>query len=485
MAKYCILHLSDLHRDVAEELGNQALIESLSRDLVKFGREHPGIDPPAICLVTGDLVYGVKPFEKFAKRELERQYAQAETFLTALCDEFFGGDRDKVVILPGNHDISFVDVVESASRIDPPTDAVEKAALVEELFRPQSKLRWSWRDLCFYRITDEKLYEGRLDNFAQLQSRFYHGKRLFQRSPKSQISIFDFGQLNLTVVALNSCYNNDPFNRMGSIHPSCIAECSKILRSGRFNGRLIAAAWHHNIAGSPKQNDYLDSEVLQHFIDCGVSLGFHGHRHSSLYITEKYQFGDPTQKITVIGAGTLCAGPSGLNPGEPRSYNLVEIDTEIWSGRLFRRNMLNQGFEQPIWGAGLFPDGRAAIDFPISEPKNVRPGNLDEHLRLEEASRLLAERNWQKLLELMQSLSAFPNARPFLRRALSELADYRQIIELLWPPQTLEEMVMLGGAILNAWNPALGSAFLELEAVRNSDDASVRDVKQRIENKLS
>ena len=36
---------------------------------------------------------------------MKDQYAVANSFLTALCDRFLDGDRSRMVLIPGNHDI--------------------------------------------------------------------------------------------------------------------------------------------------------------------------------------------------------------------------------------------------------------------------------------------------------------------------------------------------------------------------------------------
>jgi 3',5'-cyclic AMP phosphodiesterase CpdA len=59
--KFSILHISDLHRDLTNELGNAPLLESLVRDVEqRYASNDPPIPKPAICIVSGDLVYGAK-----------------------------------------------------------------------------------------------------------------------------------------------------------------------------------------------------------------------------------------------------------------------------------------------------------------------------------------------------------------------------------------------------------------------------------------
>src|ERR1700728_4496572 len=152
--RFSILHISDLHRDLTDEINNQWLLDSLETDFRQFESQTPAIHKPSLCIVSGDLIYDVRAGAIDAEKELERQYAQAEEFLIGLAERFFNGDREKVVIIPGNHDVSFNDVMASAAKIAIPADPRQQAQLVKELFSPNSALRWSWNELCFYKITD-------------------------------------------------------------------------------------------------------------------------------------------------------------------------------------------------------------------------------------------------------------------------------------------------------------------------------------------
>jgi 3',5'-cyclic AMP phosphodiesterase CpdA len=102
---FSVLHISDLHRDLSDEVANEWLLDSLARDFDQFEEQTPKIMRPSLCIVSGDLVHGVSPNANNADNELKRQYAQAEEFLVGLADRFFEGDRERVIILPGNHDV--------------------------------------------------------------------------------------------------------------------------------------------------------------------------------------------------------------------------------------------------------------------------------------------------------------------------------------------------------------------------------------------
>src|SRR5207249_4768819 len=160
-----------------------------------------------------------------------RQYNQAVDFLIGLADKLFDGDRGRLVLLPGNHDVFYPAVIASSTRIDIPASAAERRLLTDELFAPMSRLRWSWREICFYRITDHEQYEQRLSGFAWAYDLFYQGARFFSMTPKDQFEIFDYPTLGLSVVALNSCYRNDPLQRAGGFHPTALSAACREMRS--------------------------------------------------------------------------------------------------------------------------------------------------------------------------------------------------------------------------------------------------------------
>jgi calcineurin-like phosphoesterase family protein len=481
--RFSALHLSDLHRDLADELDTGTLLDSVERDIAKCGGEDPPILRPSLCVVTGDMVYGASPTATAAAAndELARQYAQTLDFLVRLADRLFAGARDRVVILPGNHDVALPAFLGSVDRVAIPAEANEKARLVEELFAPRSRLRWSWRELCFYRIVNEASYRSRLEHFSKLYSSFYAGKRMFALDPESQHDAFDFPDLGFCVLSLSSCYNNDPLRRAGAFHPAAITEVCRFARAPARAGHLIAAAWHHNLSGGPAQDDYVESGVLQILIDSGISVAFHGHQHVTECVEERYRVGPNPRKITIISAGTLCAGPQHLAPGEPRSFNIVEFDTEAWTGRVHQRHMVNRVYSLPMWGPGHFNSTNASyLDFRVDRPIHVRPPDLDVHLALERADRLLGAERWAEALGILRPHRAIPLARPLTARALSEIGDSHLTIDVLSPATTIGEAVLIGGAIYESGTRIDAEAFLATPIVSDTDDASVREIARRV-----
>jgi hypothetical protein len=484
--QFSVLHISDLHRDLKAELANGPLLDSLIWDIERYKEQTPPIPHPSLCIVSGDLIYGVGPSHPDPVLELNRQYTQAVQFLISLADACFEGNRERIVLVPGNHDVSYPTVIASCTRIDVPSSRADKRALTDELWEPNTKLRWSWAELCFYRIHDPALYEQRLAAFAKAYKKFYSGKRAFSMLPEEQFSVFDYPELNLSISALNSCHRNDPLQRSGSFDPTALSSACGELRKAHRAGWLLAATWHHSVGGGPAQNDFLDHESVQYLIDSGVSLGFHGHQHTHDCVDERYRLGTDQRKMTLVSASTLCAEQGNLKPGIPRGYNVIEIDTDKWSVRVHSRRMVNSDFNLPVWGPGQFNStGKSYVDSALSQPLASRPQNLDRALLLEKADSLLAQKRWKEALTLLKDIKTEELAKPFLMKALAELGDDSETVNVLWPPMTNEEIVLVGAAILAVQDRSRASAFLLLDQVSKNADASVVDIKRRVSMRLS
>lgn len=483
---FSILHISDLHQNLKDEILPEVLLNTISNDFERFSSADPVIPLPNLCVVSGDIVYGVAPTTKDPSGELERQYNQANDFLVRLCDRFFNGKRDRVILLPGNHDVDYPEVIKSGSFLPVPRKAISKYSLVAELFSPNSDLRWSWTSLEFFRIADRAAYDGRLKQFAKFYERFYLGLRTYQLDPSSQFEIFDFPDLGFCLAAFNSCYRNDPMNRVGTIHPNALMEACRQLRSPSRAGWCLASSWHHDIAGGVGHEDFLDTGFIQHLIDAGVTIGFHGHRHRTDCFDQKNRLGDDPRKMTVIAAGTLCAGPTNLSPGIPRGFNIVEIDTSAAKGRVHSRQMVNQLQNLPIWGPGLFFDtNKSFLDFDLSPPVQKRSPALDMQLILEQASDLFGRRKLREVVDLLTPVAYHPIARRFYVDALLELDDSALTIQCLQEPSNAAEAAIVGAALLQCGSPDKVQRFFGLEIVGLQSDPSLDEIKMRLNRKFS
>jgi len=395
-------------------------------------------------------------------------------FLSTLADRFLQGDHNRVVIVPGNHDVSFPHVIGSLRQLAVAHgNCFEEEAIaqyVKKLRTPCSTLRWSWAHLSFFELIDPDTYHMRFQPFADFYHSFYGTSRTYSLTPEQQYDIFAYPDLDLAIAAFNSCHNNDPLNRTGSIHPDCIATAFRQLSTVENRRLLRFAVWHHSTSASPYRDDYMDPEILQVFIDYGFSIAFHGHHHRPQVIDERFLFGED-RKITIIIAGTLCGGSLSLSGGQPRSYNVIEIDTAAFTAKLHLRQMLNSTFESPIWGPGLLHSTRKSyIEFGVQQPHPASAPR--ESIIFAEAEKLLAIGKPEEATKLVLPYAQTNDiARRLLREALVSAGDTRRIIDHLYPPQGSAEFLHVADALWEEKDYPRLRALLADPAIDRSDPA--------------
>ena len=478
-----ILQISDLHRERLSPIRNDALLSSLQndRDRYEIGRDGPAIRSPDIIVVSGDIIRGVVPGTVDYETQLADQYDEAMCFLDALTRRLLAGERDRLVLVPGNHDVSACHFIQSLEPIK--LEPESKDHLLAQLFQPGSSLRWSWQELGLFKVADTKLYDQRFAPFALFYAEFYQGKRTFDLDPEEQFGIFDYPEFNLTMAGYSSCYENDFFNKQGTIHPGCIADASLSLRDPRYNGRLRVAVWHHNTEGLPLQSDYIDAGILQNLIDSGFSVGLHGHQHSPQCFDTRFKHGG-NARIAVISAGTLCGGASHRFG---RAYNIIELDLEGREGRLHVREMLNDDLERPIWGCRpLPPDTTPYLDFSFDPPPTSTVAPSLATTTLLKAQYLYDAGEHAETAELLLPLAATDDlARRLLLDCLGQLNDTTRIAVHFDPPQSDTEAIYLMEALWEIRDTDRLNVLVNLPIVAKSNDPSVIETREKYKARLA
>jgi len=485
-SKLSILHISDLHRSKGCEISNVALLSSLLKDKDRYSvSESPKIKSPDIIIVSGDVIRGsIKP--DGSEEEVQNQYDEAIAFLNDLTHHFLDGNKNRIVIIPGNHDIDWKFSKESMEKIESSVVLDEKNNLkweiLKEALNQTSITRWSWKDLSFYRITDVSKYNKRLEAFANFYHAFYEGKRTYSIEPKEQFDIFDFPEFNLTIAAFNSCYNNDHLRLVGDIHPECIANVNMKLRSLHKKGRLVLSTWHHNTKGLPYDSNYMDNSRLKNFIESGISIGFHGHQHKTELI---HEFSDVIEqkKIIVFSAGTLCGGPNELPVGNNRQYNLIEIVNKDESPNLevtlhVREKTDSSPFDNPIWTAGRI-DSKNVSHYTLEIEKPLAPDVSGTLIDIEKLMNINRYQDAKAVLLTLDVKDAF--VRKFLAECILQTEDFDLAISVFSEPQTDEEAITVLNAAIQLGNKEKMKAVVEKINSNKPMAKAVTDLIKKIE----
>ena len=438
---YTILHISDLHRKGGSSVTNQELFSSLVADFQRSARETPALTRPDAIVVSGDLVEGLRLGSTNYPDSLRQQYQEAEELLVYLVNEFLGGDRSRVIIVPGNHDVDW--------------NGVRQAFELEEHRRenprgfisvPKTVYRWSWTDRQIFRISDWGCYGRRFEYFNDMYERFYQDVSLTHAvDPNRPWNLFSLDDGNIVVAAFNSCIVNDCFSDIGHIRSRDIADCHLAMRPLVRPECLPVAVWHHGVGGPPWFSDYLDPNTVKLMIDKGFRLALHGHRHDSS-IAPVDLFLSTRETLAVIGAGSLCAGEKALPHGVNHRYNVIQIDRQEKTGVVHVREMNQPG----IWGPGqLFETGgQSYLDIhwtasSLEVADQGKSGGYNISL-VDEIERMINSGYPDEAIAVLSKDSVITRIykRRLLGKALQSAEDWAALKNLLEYPQNEDELAM-------------------------------------------
>jgi hypothetical protein len=359
---FSILHITDLHRSKTDPISNPELLSALMSDRDRYVVENPPIRAPDAIVVSGDLIQGVTLGATDSAAQLGAQYEVAHQFITDLTDRFLGGDRSKVIIVPGNHDIDWNAAFAAMAEVDPATGPL---SLPGALYEQGSRYRWDWKSRRLYRIKDDAAYASRLDAFWSFFDRFYSGVTgMLSVSRGSDANLYSLDDGRIGVAAFNSCAGNDCFSFHGEIPREAVAQAYMDLKD-RGPWRLRIAVWHHDVEGPPNRADYMDADIVRGMIGRGFRLGLYGHQHR-LQVTPQHARLLDDETMAIASAGSLCAGRWELPTGALRGYSIIEISDDYSSARVHVREM---GFANLFTRAVLRDfSGRSHVDLTWTTP---------------------------------------------------------------------------------------------------------------------
>src|SRR6266542_810041 len=438
-----ILHISDLHRSPADPISNEELLSVLLRDRDRYLKEDPQVPAPQAIVVSGDIIQGVPLRTEAFGRKVSEQYDVAEKFLSDLTTSFVNGDRSRVIIVPGNHDIDW-NTARQAMTLVGIEDA--PAELEKALFKEDSIYRWNWKTRELYRVVDEVVYARRFSSYRDFFQRFYAGvEGLLRVSRDSDANLFELYDGRVVIAAFNSCSGNDCFAFHGSIPRSLIAQTDlDIGRLGRaFELRI--SVWHHSIEGPPYRTDYMDVDIVRGMIGRGFRLGLYGHQHKAQAAPHQIYLPD-RETMGVVSAGSLCAGASELPPGVNRQYSIIEISDDLQNARVHVRemqatNLFGRGTLN-AWGGNSF----ATLSWEPSRDAGGRVIDVGKERRrsiVDSAERVFKAKNYGEVIRLLRSdlENHGGYGRQLLLRSAHELKKWELIIEITESPQSIDELV--------------------------------------------
>lgn len=295
-----ILHLSDLHFGESHAYKNplggmqsavakQELSDILFEDLKIQGISSNDI---ALIFISGDLTWRADPHE----------FSNASAFLSKM-KKYFGLSNKQIIIVPGNHDIEWVD---SKGNVD-----------------TNAELNYYNFYYSFYNVYPEKSF--------------------------MRIGKFQINDLVLGVAALNSCRLESPENAgYGYIGNEQLNRIRDYLDKNQDVDVMCVICHHHllpvNYVEEIRTDDkrvsiMLDAElVMRSLLDNKVGIIIHGHQHQPYYtqirrVIPEYidHMGKKIKldgRLTVIGGGSCGVRQSEINVIGRHTYNLISFLNE-------------------------------------------------------------------------------------------------------------------------------------------------------------
>lgn len=463
-----ILHISDLHRAPDKRLNNMVLLDSLEREKEQYKKE--GIPKPNLVVVSGDIVMGVKGNSEEDLIELEKQYDEAYEFMNDIANIFLDGNKSNVVIVPGNHDVSWFHSKTSMIKID--TSSCEMKKIIKNrFFDDDPYTRWCWDSFEFYDIKDRTKYSERFQSFRNFYKRFYDGNREYFLDENEQYDIFDYPEHNVTIVGFNSCYLNDHLNLVGKINPYCVSSVARKLRDSKYKGRVLIAVWHHNTKGLPRRMDYMDSSILKKFICDEYSFALHGHQHKPEIFYEQTSV-DSENKLLLFSAGTLCASSKEIPPGLTRQYSIIDFNFDDKKVNIYSRAAMNI-----LDGVSLIwqPDGYCEkTEIELSDKDKEKIKSLS-YRYINEALEKIAVKDFEnaKLILEKQEFEDY-SVRKLLLDCYIGLRMDHSIVEKYFPPVNIQEALALIYSLKELKLIDKLKELLKLDILKESNDYTTK-----------
>lgn len=458
-----LLHISDLHRTADPRLDNDELLAAITSDSRRWEQED--IPQPDLVVVSGDLIQGAGSSASDPDADIAGQYLEASRFLQSLAEEFVGSDKSRVMVVPGNHDVSWHRALAAMKPLQKCPDGIRDRA-----FKADSRLRWNWSNQQAYQIVDDRTYESRFQHFREFQEAFYEGVDPCPLSHGCQDLVFlNHPCLGMAVAGFASWNGTDCFCHVGEIKVEALTVSRRLLEESK--APLGIAVWHHSLVGGPRASDYMDERVTHRLIDFGFNVGLHGHQHFPGAAPFELRLPNLTSMV-VVGAGSIAVGDRELPTGERRQFNLVCIDPERDKVTVHVREMSEAGVFMASFRNDFGGKSYSKLTFGRSA---MRPRRATVTRILDDAMTAVAQGDFTRALDLSAEIDAShsQHRRQIIIRSLDGLAREQELIEFLDRPQNAEEAAMLISLLLKLGQ--FDDAEVGLRSVSQWLDASLID----------
>ncbi|HEX7241673.1 MAG TPA: AAA family ATPase [Longimicrobiaceae bacterium] len=292
------LHISDIHFHSETEWRDRTVRDGLLRELERTFAADDSLRPDLV-FCTGDVGFG-----ETRASPLVEQYAAARSFfdkLLAACGRDGPLPRQRLFVVPGNHDVNRKSINEDAqfALIRRARDARDHVDTINQRFETRAK-----------EFTDAV---KRLDEYAQ----FVRDYLPHQEDPEGRLHYartIDIDGLRVGIAGFNSAWTcagpDDDRTLWMAAHWQFNAASREI-----GNATLRIGLVHHPVGWlNEAERGVLDSRISTDF-----HFWLHGHEHNA-WIT-------PAQSHVVIAAGAVGAGKS-----EEFGFNLVRLDLATRKG---------------------------------------------------------------------------------------------------------------------------------------------------------
>jgi hypothetical protein len=430
-----ILHLSDLHRSPSDLILNSELIAALRSDRASRWPEAVRRDPDIVVL-NGDLIQGVPLGEPNFGQSLDDQYDVAFEFAEEVADTFLEGDRSRLIIVPGNHDVDW-NTARRAMESATSDDLARISDLPAASLHPESRLRWSWASREFFKITSLDIYQQRFERFLTRRRAFYNDVRPGPLRLDNDLLFIEYPDYDLSITGLSSWYGNDCFCSVGAVDPALLALAQDAVANS--SSQLHIAVWHHSTSGGPTQQDFLDVGCIQRLMDYGFRVGLHGHHHRTAVNVMTLRL--PTEEqMAIVSTGSVAAGRWALPLGVGRQYNLIDLQPAKRQLRVYIREAVTDLIFVAAQRAEL--GGEQHLDLTWSPTPAFAP--RVSVVALDDAFSAYAEKDFRKVLEILEEHQLDGDAARKLRiETLVALDEHAELIELLNDPKSADELMIL------------------------------------------